>query len=62
MRWILCLSKYSCYPQRLFEFLCDAYVNSLYKKSYLITPEELTQLAREIQALTQRKNLEFLLG
>jgi HEPN domain-containing protein len=39
--------------ERLFDLLCDAYVDARYKKNYLITSEELAQLANKVQALTQ---------
>ena len=39
--------------ERLFELLCDAYVDARYKKSYVITTEELEWLAQEVQTLEQ---------
>ena len=39
--------------ERLFELLCDAYVDARYKKSYAITADELNNLAHEVQTLTQ---------
>ncbi len=39
--------------ERLFELLCDAHVDARYKKSYVITANELNHLANEVQNLTQ---------
>jgi uncharacterized protein len=38
---------------RIFTLLCKAYVDARYNKSYVITMEELTWLAEQVQELTQ---------
>ncbi len=39
--------------QRCFELLCDAYVDARYKPAYVITKQELSWLAQEVQHLSQ---------
>jgi predicted nucleotidyltransferase/HEPN domain-containing protein len=52
-RFIKVFALSTAEEQRRFELLCDAYVDARYKKSYLITEEELLWLSHEVQNLSQ---------